>query len=762
MTWYFLSLAIPVLAAYALVARCDCGAPKNANTSYLRLSLATGIGLGLASSAYFLWLFFVGVPGPLYHVCECVTFAGIALAGVAVRRDRASPCMDSSDSAIVSPSAVAWQRIVLTVFIAAIVLAGIGAWANYRYNPMGDWDAWSIWNQRARGLFRGGENWRQAFAVGFIHTDYPILVPCGNARAWSYLGVERPWTPWLFGTLFTFAAVGTLTTTVTRLRSRSQGLLAGITLLGITAFLNRGTTQYADVPLAFFMLAAVASLVLYNVSQRPNRGLLLLSGLTAGMAAWTKNEGLLFLLALPAAQAAVVWRRDQTRKFASETLCWIVGALPILAVVILQKACIDGANDLVGGQGWEATLNRVFDPSRYGYIIAAFIRYGLRTSQFFALMLPVAFLLLGPAANRSGFSRGLRLACTALGLMLIGYFFVYVTTPAELHWHLFTSTDRLLLHVWPLALLVLFLHLATPEELLMYETNTAHRHDVSPAADSLAENVAASATVAFRGNPPRRLSVLMPIYNEQRTLEEIVGRVLASPVSLDIELVAVDDCSTDGSWAILQRLAAADSRIRAIQQPTNRGKGAAVRTAIEQMTGDVAIVQDADLEYDPHEYPILLQPILDGKADAVYGSRFVGNCRPVVSFWHTQLNRFLTLLSNILNDQNLTDMETCYKMVRADLLKQLQLKSSSFTFEPELTCRLSQCRARIYEVPVSYAARSYQEGKKIRAMDGLRAIGAIVYSRFRKPPQVALAPNWKPAAAADKRAPSQDAKAAVS
>jgi glycosyltransferase involved in cell wall biosynthesis len=231
----------------------------------------------------------------------------------------------------------------------------------------------------------------------------------------------------------------------------------------------------------------------------------------------------------------------------------------------------------------------------------------------------------------------------------------------------------------------------------------------------------------------RKLSVLMPIYNERWTLREIVDRVLNSPVPLEIEVVAVDDASRDGSWDILQALANEDSRIKAIRHPANRGKGAAIRTAIEHMTGDVAVVQDADLEYDPNEYPLLLEPILQGNADAVFGSRFLGHTSRVHPFWHTLINRSLTLLSNMLNDLTLTDMETCYKMVRADILKRLRLSSNTFTLEPELSCRLAQWKARIYEVPISYSGRSFQEGKKIRARDGLKAIWAMFRTKYLDP-----------------------------
>lgn len=227
-----------------------------------------------------------------------------------------------------------------------------------------------------------------------------------------------------------------------------------------------------------------------------------------------------------------------------------------------------------------------------------------------------------------------------------------------------------------------------------------------------------------------KLSVLMPIYNERWTLREIVRRALAAPVGQEIELIAVDDGSTDGSWQVLRELEQADDRIVAIQHRRNRGKGAAIRTAIKHVTGDVAVVQDADLEYDPADFPKLLQPILDGKADAVFGSRFSGHPRRVLLFWHSLANRSLTLISNLLNDLNLTDMETCYKMVRSDVLKQLRLRSNTFTLEPEITCRLAQFGARIYEVPVSYSGRTVQEGKKIRAKDGVKAVLQMFYSRF--------------------------------
>ena len=227
------------------------------------------------------------------------------------------------------------------------------------------------------------------------------------------------------------------------------------------------------------------------------------------------------------------------------------------------------------------------------------------------------------------------------------------------------------------------------------------------------------------------LSVLMPVYNESRTLRTIVERVLASPVDCEIELVCVDDCSRDNSLEILRELATRDDRIKVIAQPVNMGKGKAIRTAIDNMTGDIGIIQDADLEYDPEEYPRVIRPLLDGKADAVFGSRFASSeVRRVLFFWHALGNRVLTMFSNMANDLNLTDMETCYKAVRGDVLKRLRLTSDRFGLEPELTARLAQWGARIYEVPISYHGRTYAEGKNIGWRDGVEALWLIFKFRF--------------------------------
>jgi glycosyltransferase involved in cell wall biosynthesis len=220
-----------------------------------------------------------------------------------------------------------------------------------------------------------------------------------------------------------------------------------------------------------------------------------------------------------------------------------------------------------------------------------------------------------------------------------------------------------------------------------------------------------------------RLSVVVPVYNEARTVEQLLHKVREVP--LQLEVIVVDDGSTDGTRDILPRLEGTLIDTLVLHE-TNRGKGAALRTGFQHATGDVVVVQDADMEYNPREFPILLQPILAGKADAVYGSRFLGGPHRVLFFWHSVGNRVLTLLSNMFTDVNLTDMETCYKMVRRELLHTLPLSANRFGIEPELTARLAQARAKIYELPISYDGRSYEEGKKIGWKDGVSALWCIV------------------------------------
>jgi glycosyltransferase involved in cell wall biosynthesis len=229
-----------------------------------------------------------------------------------------------------------------------------------------------------------------------------------------------------------------------------------------------------------------------------------------------------------------------------------------------------------------------------------------------------------------------------------------------------------------------------------------------------------------------KTSVVIPCFNEESTIRTIVERVTAADVNLH-EVVIVDDCSTDGSRAELEKLAA-DPRIKLLNHDRNQGKGAALRTGFAAVSGDVVIIQDADLEYDPAEYPLLLAPILSGNADVVFGSRFMGG-QPhrVVYFWHMVANRILTLASNMLTNINLTDMETCFKVFRREILQRITIEEDRFGFEPEITAKVARLNCRIYEVGISYYGRTYAEGKKIGWRDGFRAIYAVLkYNLLRR------------------------------
>jgi glycosyltransferase involved in cell wall biosynthesis len=226
-----------------------------------------------------------------------------------------------------------------------------------------------------------------------------------------------------------------------------------------------------------------------------------------------------------------------------------------------------------------------------------------------------------------------------------------------------------------------------------------------------------------------QLSVVIPVYNEEATIAQLIARVRAVP--LHKEIIVVDDCSTDGTRRSLTQIAQRNE-VRAFFHERNQGKGAALRTGFQQVRGEIVIVQDADLEYDPAEYPKLIQPILDGRADVVYGSRFAGGeSHRVLYYWHYVGNRFLTQLSNMLTNLNLTDMETCYKAFRRDVLRDLEIEESRFGFEPEITAKIAKLNARVYEVGISYSGRTYAEGKKINWKDGVSALRCILKYNLR-------------------------------
>ena len=228
-----------------------------------------------------------------------------------------------------------------------------------------------------------------------------------------------------------------------------------------------------------------------------------------------------------------------------------------------------------------------------------------------------------------------------------------------------------------------------------------------------------------------KLSIVIPVYNEAKTIQSIVDAVQGIEVDMEKEIILIDDCSSDGSRDVLTRIAAEQSNLKVLGHEVNQGKGAALHTGFSAATGDIVLIQDADLEYDPHEYPRLLKPILDGHADVVYGSRFLGGgAHRVVYYWHYLGNKFLTTLSNMTTNLNLTDMEVCYKVFKREIIQSIPLKEKRFGFEVEITAKIAKRKLRIYEVPISYYGRDYSEGKKIGWKDGVSALRCIIKYMF--------------------------------
>ena len=228
-----------------------------------------------------------------------------------------------------------------------------------------------------------------------------------------------------------------------------------------------------------------------------------------------------------------------------------------------------------------------------------------------------------------------------------------------------------------------------------------------------------------------KLSIVIPVYNEEATLERLIAAVRAVETGLEREIIAVDDCSKDGTWGILQKLRESCPELRIFKHERNQGKGAALRTGFGEATGDLVLIQDADLEYDPNEYGNLLRPILEDRADVVFGSRFLGGgAHRVLFFWHSVGNKIITILCNMATNLNLTDVEVCYKVFRRDVLKHITLKENRFGFEIEITMKVAKARCRCYEVPISYYGRDYSEGKKITWRDGVSALRCIIRYRL--------------------------------
>ncbi|NIN70722.1 MAG: phospholipid carrier-dependent glycosyltransferase, partial [Gemmatimonadetes bacterium] len=431
----------------------------------LILALGAGLGLGLSSAGFFIGLVGFG-SSKAFFALEAMGLA--VLLGLALRRVR-SEALTGPRRPVGHPTGAPFVSWLLAPAFAGSLIAALVRFG-YRSAtyPHGAWDATTIWNLRARFLFRGADHWRDAFSnlLGtWAHADYPLLVPGAVARAWSFIGSEPQAVPILLGLVFTLATALLLWGALTSLRSRGQGLLAGVVLLCCNSLVYQGANQYADVPLAFFMLGSFVALALADTVKEGGDGLVVLAGLTAGLAAWTKNEGLLFVLALFVARLLVIARLRGGRQALRCQGVMVLGLAPMLLLICAFKWGIAPANDLLASLQPTDILDRLTNPWRLWFVLHSFGERFLALSGWLAAApLALALYLLVVGWRKEGVEReSLGTMLVTLGLVLAAYIFVYVVTPYDLAWHVATSMHRLALHCWPSLLFAYFLIVRNPE-----------------------------------------------------------------------------------------------------------------------------------------------------------------------------------------------------------------------------------------------------------------------------------------------------------
>jgi hypothetical protein len=439
----------------------------------LRICLGAGIGHGITSCLFFLWLLIYGRAERNYCVFEFIVLAVLLAAFVFKSRKRGEASSASTESWVEPPLKQRWLFAV--AFCAALVSTAVAAVTAMLREPFGNgWDAWAIYGVRARAIFRGGVHWKDAFStlIPWSHTDYPLMLPLSSARTWLYCGREVSFAQAALTTLLTLATAGLLFSALTALRSRTQGYIAGVVLLGFTNFVAYGASAYADVPVMFFCAATLVLFALQHESESDNYNHLILAGVAAGLAAWTKNEGSLFVVASLASYAFVALRADGWRRCVRQLMFVALGLAPVLAFVLYFKVWLAPPSELMAAMGSSSTLAKLLDHHRYFYIAREFWRqiiiYTGRGINL-AYLLLIYLVCIGATLKHK---RSVVQLSLTLCLMLAGYFWVYLTSPYDLAFHVSTSIERLLLQMWPSFIFLYFLTTLTPEESFRrWETN---------------------------------------------------------------------------------------------------------------------------------------------------------------------------------------------------------------------------------------------------------------------------------------------------
>lgn len=428
------------------------------------LVLATGIGLGITSLFYFIWLvsFGHGFQGLIPLELAVFFILLVFLRKIFKAADITDFPKDEGEKK---------ERLLAAGFTLLLLFNAVSFLCLSMREPHGGWDGWAIWNTRARFLFRGAPHWQDALSphLEWSHNDYPWLLPGTVARFWSYFGNETVWVPIVLACFFTFGTLGLLFYGLKSLKGRNAARLAGIVLLGTPFFITHGSSQSADLPLAFLILATFLLFCLHDSAGEKTRSLLIFAGMTGGLAAWTKNEGLLFLAALLAARIFLKIGRRQFRELSQDISCFCAGMIPILLVVGTFKFFLAPPNDLLGGQG-QGSLERLTDLSRYSQILGAFYHQITNREWNWLPLFLFFYALIAGVKVETKHKTFLATALLTFSLMLVGYFVTYLLTPRDLAWHLDNSLNRLLLQLWPSALFAYFLAVCVPQKMFSGRT----------------------------------------------------------------------------------------------------------------------------------------------------------------------------------------------------------------------------------------------------------------------------------------------------
>ncbi len=467
----FLSALIPQLVGLALVfALWPDPRPLK---SYLpvKLCLATGIGFGISSCLLFAQLSLYGPSRGVFIAVHLILLA--VLVAVSLYRARAveaavETAPETDPPAQPAPRQRLLKALPIAFFIALVSTVITFIFASLK-RPHGEWDAWAVYNMKARFIFRGGANWKDVLSqpMYWAGPDYPLLIPSTIASCWTLLGSDLVAVPSVVAMFFTLATIGLVASSTAKMRSRSQGFLAGLIVMCTPYYIIHGADQYADIPIGFFFLATIVLLNLHDRREGPGHGFLILAGITAGLAAWTKNEGNLFIIAILASRFVVIARqRPQWKPYVRQALFFAAGVVPILLAVIYLKYFLSAVpNALMSPRDGPTLIAKLLDFSRYRVIGDYFIRYILGFGHWAVTIVPLLWfylLIVGSDVNDKE-KRSIVASFMTLGIMLAGYFLIYVISPRDLAWHIITSMDRLLSQLWPSFVFLIFLTARTPE-----------------------------------------------------------------------------------------------------------------------------------------------------------------------------------------------------------------------------------------------------------------------------------------------------------